>query len=46
VGAGGFFAVRPRAEHAHACEGRAPALLDSLQDVPLLRALGLYRMEA
>jgi gentisate 1,2-dioxygenase len=32
--------------HAHASEGKAPAILFSFQDVPLLTALGLYRMEA
>lgn len=45
-GPGDFFAVPPRAPHAHASEGSAPAILFSFQDVPLLRALGLYRVEA
>jgi gentisate 1,2-dioxygenase len=44
--AGDFFAIPPRALHAHGNDGRDPAILYSLQDVPLLRALGLYRMEA
>ena len=39
-------AVPPRAPHAHASEGDAPAILFSFQDVPLLTALGLYRSEA
>lgn len=45
-GEGDFFAVPPRALHAHANAGAVPALLYSVQDVPLLRALGFYRMEA
>jgi gentisate 1,2-dioxygenase len=45
-GEGDFFAIPPRARHAHASEGGAPAILYSVQDVPLLRALGLYRVEA
>jgi gentisate 1,2-dioxygenase len=45
-GPGDFFAIPPRALHAHASEAGAPAILFSFQDVPLLRALGLYRMEA
>jgi gentisate 1,2-dioxygenase len=45
-GEGDFFAVPPRALHAHANRGAAPALLYSVQDVPLLRALGFYRMES
>ncbi len=44
-GPGDFFAVPPRAAHAHASQGDAPAVLFSFQDVPLLTALGLYRME-
>jgi len=43
---GDFFAVPPRAVHGHGNDGAAPAILYSLQDVPLLRALGFYRMEA
>jgi gentisate 1,2-dioxygenase len=45
-GVGDFFAVPPRALHAHANPGGAPAILYSVQDVPLLRALGFYRTEA
>lgn len=45
-GPGDFFAVPPRALHAHAAEGGGPAILFSFQDVPLLTGLGLYRMEA
>ncbi len=44
-GPGDFFAVPPRAVHAHAADGNEPAILFSFQDVPLLRGLGLYRME-
>ena len=45
-GEGDFFAVPPRALHAHGNSGAAPAILYSVQDVPLLRALGFYRVEA
>lgn len=45
-GRGDFLAVPPRALHAHAADGSAPAILFSFQDVPLLSGLGLYRMEA
>ncbi len=45
-GVGDFFAVPPRALHAHGNPGSAPAILYSVQDVPLLRALGFYRVEA
>ena len=41
-----FFAVPPRAWHEHANDGGDPAILFSFPDVPLLTALGLYRMEA
>jgi len=44
-GPGDFLAVPPRALHAHAAQGGAPAILFSFQDVPLLAALGLYRVE-
>ena len=40
-----FFAVPPLARHEHVNEGSEPAVLFSLQDVPLLKALGLYREE-
>jgi gentisate 1,2-dioxygenase len=42
---GDFFVVPPSARHEHANEGNDPAVLFSLQDVPLLRALGFYREE-
>jgi gentisate 1,2-dioxygenase len=45
-GPGDFFAIPPRARHAHGNDGPAPAILYSVQDVPMLRALGLYRAEA
>jgi gentisate 1,2-dioxygenase len=45
-GEGDFFAIPPRAAHAHGNQGREPAILYSLQDVPMLRALGFYRAEA
>ena len=44
-GEGDFFSVPPRALHAHGAGGSAPAILYSVQDVPLLRALGFYRVE-
>jgi gentisate 1,2-dioxygenase len=45
-GEGDFFAVPPRAVHEHANPGTEPAILFSFQDVPLLEALGHYRMDA
>ena len=45
-GEGDFFAVPPRAVHEHANAGAEPSILFSFQDVPLLQALGFYRMEA
>ncbi len=42
---GDFLAVAPWASHAHGNDGPAPAVLFSIQDVPLLNALGLYREE-
>jgi gentisate 1,2-dioxygenase len=45
-GEGDFFAVPPRAVHAHANPGAAPAILFSFQDVPLMQTLGFYRVEA
>lgn len=42
---GDFFAVPPSARHEHGNKGPEPAILFSLQDVPLLTALGLYREE-
>jgi gentisate 1,2-dioxygenase len=44
-GVGDFVAVPPRALHAHGNPGGVPAILYSVQDVPLLRALGFYRVE-
>lgn len=43
---GDFFAIPPRAAHAHGSTGGTPAILYSLQDIPMLRALGFYRVEA
>ncbi len=43
---GDFFAIPPRAVHEHANSGAEPAILFSFQDVPLLQALGHYRMDA
>ncbi len=45
-GEGDFFAIPARAAHAHGNLGPEPAVLYSLQDVPMLRALGFYRAEA
>jgi gentisate 1,2-dioxygenase len=45
-GDGDFFAIPPRAVHAHVNAGGEPAILFSFQDVPLLEALGHYRMDA
>lgn len=42
---GDFFAIPPWARHAHRNDGHEPAILFSLQDVPLVQALGLYREE-
>ncbi len=40
-----FFVVPPGARHEHANEGAEPAILFSIQDLPLLTALGLYHEE-
>ena len=40
--AGDFFVVPPNASHNHRQRGTEPAILFSMQDVPLLEALGLY----
>ena len=40
--AGDVFVVPPNLPHAHAQRGGEPAILFSMQDVPLLEALGLY----
>jgi len=45
-GEGDFFAIAPRALHAHENTGDTPAILYSVQDVPLLKSVGLYRAEA
>jgi gentisate 1,2-dioxygenase len=45
-GEGDFFAIPPRAAHSHANTGSQPAILYSVQDVPMLKALGFYRTEA
>jgi len=42
---GDFFVVPPSALHEHENEAADPAILFSLQDVPLLTSLGLYREE-
>jgi gentisate 1,2-dioxygenase len=44
-GEGDFFVVPPGATHRHANPHREPALLYSVQDVPLLTALNLYHMD-
>jgi gentisate 1,2-dioxygenase len=44
-GEGDFFVVPPRAVHRHANRQTEPAVLFSVQDVPLLTALALYRMD-
>ena len=43
--AGDFFVVPPMATHSHRNHGTEPAILFSLQDVPLLKAVGLYYEE-
>jgi gentisate 1,2-dioxygenase len=43
---GDFFAIPPRAMHAHGNVGSAPAILFSFQDVPLVKSLGFYRVES
>jgi len=40
--AGDFFVVPPNLPHGHRQRGSEPAILFSMQDVPLLEALGLY----
>lgn len=42
---GDFFVIAPWDAHAHGNEDSAPAVLFSVQDVPLLMALRLYREE-
>lgn len=43
---GDFFVVPPWAWHEHANEGKEEAILFSVQDTPVMEALGLYREEA
>lgn len=43
---GDFFVVPPWAWHEHANESREDAILFSVQDTPVMKALGLYRAEA
>ncbi len=42
---GDLLVVAPWATHSHGNDGPAPAVLFSIQDVPLLKALGMYREE-
>ncbi|HWP58722.1 MAG TPA: cupin domain-containing protein [Candidatus Acidoferrales bacterium] len=42
---GDFFVVPPWAWHEHASEGEQGAILFSIQDTPVMKALGLYREE-
>jgi len=42
---GDSFVVPPMARHSHGNDGAEPAVLFSFQDVPLLKAVGLYREE-
>jgi gentisate 1,2-dioxygenase len=44
-GPGDFFVVPPWAWHEHASDAREPAILFSVQDIPALKALALYREE-
>jgi len=44
-GEGDFFAIPPRTLHAHENGNATPAILYSVQDVPLLKTLGFYRVE-
>lgn len=43
---GDFFVVPPWAWHEHVNESRDEAILFSVQDTPVMKALGLYREEA
>jgi len=43
---GDFFVLPPWAWHEHANEGKGEAILFSIQDTPVIKALGLYREEA
>jgi gentisate 1,2-dioxygenase len=42
---GDFFVVPPWAWHEHVNEGKGEAILFSIQDTPVIKALGLYREE-
>ncbi|MCH6544639.1 MAG: cupin domain-containing protein [Deltaproteobacteria bacterium] len=42
---GDFFVVPPWAWHEHANEGQQESILFSIQDTPVMKALGLYREE-
>ena len=44
-GAGDFIALPPWALHSHANEGTEPAVLFQVNDIPVLQALGLHRVE-
>ena len=43
---GDFFVVPSYFWHEHACTGKEPAILFSLQDFPAMKNLGIYREEA
>jgi gentisate 1,2-dioxygenase len=43
---GDFFVVPPWAWHEHANQGKDEAILFSVQDTPVMQALGLYREQA
>jgi gentisate 1,2-dioxygenase len=43
---GDFFVVPPWAWHEHASEGDQEAILFSIQDTPVMKALGLYREQS
>ena len=43
---GDFFVVPPWAWHEHVNESKEEAILFSIQDTPVMKALGLYREEA
>ena len=42
---GDFLVIAPGAAHSHGNDGPAPAVLFSIQDMPLLKALGVYSEE-
>jgi gentisate 1,2-dioxygenase len=43
---GDILVIAPSAVHKHANPSSEPAILFSVQDVPLLKTLGFYREEA